>query len=77
MKNSVFWEIEILFVSHRRHITSTLKNSARKYHARFEVFAAVTMKNVVFLDIKIPVRASIVKLVKIVVIGITLAVTNN
>jgi hypothetical protein len=52
MKNVVFWDIKTLFVLHRRHVTSPLKNQAGYYYVRFEVFTAVTMKNVVFWDIK-------------------------
>jgi hypothetical protein len=45
MKNCVFWDMEIQFVPHRKHITSPR-------YVRFEVFTAVTMKNVLFWDIK-------------------------
>jgi hypothetical protein len=49
MKNAVFWDIKIQFVPHSRHITFPLQSSAS--YVRFEVFMAVTMKNVVFWDL--------------------------
>jgi hypothetical protein len=51
MKNVVFWD-NTQFVLHRRHITSPLQSAASECYVRFEVFTAVTMKNVVFWDIK-------------------------
>jgi hypothetical protein len=48
MKNAVFWDIKTQFVLHRRHITSPLQSTASQCHVRFDVFTAVTMKNVVF-----------------------------
>jgi hypothetical protein len=51
MKNVLFWDIKTQYVLRRRHITSPLQNSARKYYVRFEVFTAVTMKNAVFWDV--------------------------
>jgi hypothetical protein len=52
MKNVVFWDIKTQFVLHRRHITSPLQSSAGYCYVRFEVFTAVTTKNVVFWDKK-------------------------
>jgi hypothetical protein len=49
MKNGVFWDIKTQFLPHRRHITSPLQSPASYCYVRFEVFTAVTMKNV-FLD---------------------------
>jgi hypothetical protein len=46
MKNVVFWDIRTQFVLQRRHITSPLQSPASKCYVRFEVFPAVTMKNV-------------------------------
>jgi hypothetical protein len=40
------------FVPHRRHITSPLQRLTGYWYVRFDVFRAVTMKNVVFWDIK-------------------------
>jgi hypothetical protein len=51
MKNGVFWDIKSQFVLHRRHITSPLQSPASQRHVRFEVFTAVTIKNVVFWDV--------------------------
>jgi hypothetical protein len=51
MKN-VFWDIKTQCVLHRRHIKSLLQSSASFCYVRFEVFTAVTMKNVIFWDIK-------------------------
>jgi hypothetical protein len=48
LKNVVFWDIKPQFVPHRRHITSPLQSSISYCYVRFEVFTAVTMKNVVF-----------------------------
>jgi hypothetical protein len=48
MKNSVFWDIKTQFVPHRRHITSPLQSLACKSYVRYEVFAAMTMKNAMF-----------------------------
>jgi hypothetical protein len=53
MKNVVFWRLKPQFVLHRRHITSPLQSSASSCYVRFEVFTAVTMKNTVFLDVKL------------------------
>jgi hypothetical protein len=50
MKDTVFWDIETQFVLHRRHITSPLQTPASKSYVRFEVFAAVNMKNSVYWD---------------------------
>jgi hypothetical protein len=58
MKNAVFGDIKTQFVLHRRHITSPLQSPASQCYVRFKVFTAVTMKNVVFWDIKTPVRTS-------------------
>jgi hypothetical protein len=44
-------DIKTMFVLHRRHITSPLQSSAGQCYVRFEVFTAVTMKNVVFWDV--------------------------
>jgi hypothetical protein len=52
MKNVGFWDIEIQFVPHRRHITSPVQSPSSSCYLRFEAFTAVTMKNVVFWDIK-------------------------
>jgi hypothetical protein len=51
MKKIVFWDIITQFVPHRRHYVSTMF-PASKCYVRSEVFAAVTIKNVVFWDIK-------------------------
>jgi hypothetical protein len=48
---AVFWDIKTQIVPHTRHITSPLQSPASQYYVRFEVFTAVTMKNVVFWDI--------------------------
>jgi hypothetical protein len=48
MKNVVFWDIKIHFVPHRRHVTFPLQSPAGLCYVKFEVFTAVTMKNVVF-----------------------------
>jgi hypothetical protein len=58
MTNAVFWDIKAQFVLHRRHITSLLQSPASWCCVRFEVFTAVTMKNVVFLGYRNPVRTS-------------------
>jgi hypothetical protein len=39
------------FVPHKEHIMSPLEYPAGQYYVRFEIFAAMTMKNV-FWDIK-------------------------
>jgi hypothetical protein len=51
MKTAVFWDIRTQFITNRRHITSALQSSAIQCYVRFEVFTAVTMKNVVFWDV--------------------------
>jgi hypothetical protein len=51
MKNAVFWDIKTQYVPHRKHITSPLQCPAGQCYVRFEVFTAVTMTNVVFLDV--------------------------
>jgi hypothetical protein len=51
MKNAVLWDIKSQFVPHRRHIKSPLQSAAGKCYTIFEVFTAVTMKNVVFWDV--------------------------
>jgi hypothetical protein len=51
MKNGVLWYIKTQFVLHRRHNTSPLQSPASKCSVKFEDFTAVTMKNVVFLDV--------------------------
>jgi hypothetical protein len=51
MKNAVFWDINIQFVLHRRHITSPLQSRASYCYVRFEVFTAVTMKYGVFWNV--------------------------
>jgi hypothetical protein len=51
MKNVLCWDIRIHFILHRRHITSQLQRAVGYFHVRFEVFMAVTMQNVVFLDV--------------------------
>jgi hypothetical protein len=48
MKNAIFWDIKTQFVTHRRYITSPLQSPADYCYVRFEVFTAVTMKNVIF-----------------------------
>jgi hypothetical protein len=48
MKNAVFSDIKTQFLLHRRHITSPLQSSAGECYVRFEVFKAVTTKNVFF-----------------------------
>jgi hypothetical protein len=50
--NAVFWDIKTQFVPHRRQITSLLQSPTGLGYVRFEVFTAVTIKNVVFWDIK-------------------------
>jgi hypothetical protein len=50
MKHLCFWDIQILFVPHRKYITSPLQSSAGKCYVRFEVFMEVTMKNAVIWD---------------------------
>jgi hypothetical protein len=50
VKNVVFCDIKTQFVLRRRHITTPLQSLAGCY-VRFEVFTAVTVKNVVFLDL--------------------------
>jgi hypothetical protein len=52
MKNAFFWDIKTQFVPYRRHITSPLQSTASYCYVRFEFFTAVTMKNVVFWDIR-------------------------
>jgi hypothetical protein len=51
MKNVVLWDIKTQFLPHRTHITSRLQSSVSQCYVRFEVFMAVTMKNVVFWDV--------------------------
>jgi hypothetical protein len=51
MNNVVFWDIKTQFVPHRRHITSPLQNPARYCYINFELSTAVTMKNVLVLDV--------------------------
>jgi hypothetical protein len=60
MKNVVFWDIKTKnlksytktkFIPLRKHITSPLQSPVGQYYVRFEVFTAVTMRNV-FWDIK-------------------------
>jgi hypothetical protein len=58
MKNAVFWDIEIQFVPHKKHITSPLQSPGGSCYVRFEVSTAVTKKNSVFWDIKNPVYTS-------------------
>jgi hypothetical protein len=48
MKNVVFWDIKIQFLSHSKHITFSLQNPASECYVRFEISTEVTMKNVVF-----------------------------
>jgi hypothetical protein len=48
MKSAVFWDINVQFLSHRRHITSLPQSPASSCYVRVEIFMAVTMKNVVF-----------------------------
>jgi hypothetical protein len=50
MKSAVFWNIKSQFVSQRKY-TSPLQSPAGLCLVRFEVFAAVAMKNVVFWDV--------------------------
>jgi hypothetical protein len=86
-KNSVFWDIKIRFVPHRRHITPPLHSPAGKCYARLEVFTVVTMKNAVFWNVTLValvrtyVReeyiASIIKVTRIGDLETTLAVTSN
>jgi hypothetical protein len=52
MKNAVFWDINTQFVLQRGHIKSPLESPAGKCYVRFEVFTAVTVKNVVFWDVR-------------------------
>jgi hypothetical protein len=52
MKNSVFWDIKAHIVHQRTHITSPLQSLAGWCYVRFQVFRAVTKKNVVFGDKK-------------------------
>jgi hypothetical protein len=40
------------FVPHRKHINSPLQSPAGKCYVRSDVFTAVTMKNVIFWDMK-------------------------
>jgi hypothetical protein len=47
MTNAVFWDIKTLFVPHMRHITYALQGPDVYYYVRFEVFTAVTTKNVI------------------------------
>jgi hypothetical protein len=51
MKSVVFWDIRTQFVLQRRHITSPQQSPVGKCYVRFEVFRAVTVKNVDFWDI--------------------------
>jgi hypothetical protein len=46
MKNVAFWDIKTQFVPHKIHITSPLQSLVGYCYVRFEVFMAVTMKNV-------------------------------
>jgi hypothetical protein len=58
----VYWDIKHHFVLHRKHIASLLQSPAGKCYIRFELFTALTMKNVVFWDIKphfVPLRKHI------------------
>jgi hypothetical protein len=48
MKNSVFWDIKTLIIPHRRNIASPLQSPASECYVRFEVFTALTMKNVIW-----------------------------
>jgi hypothetical protein len=52
MKNDVFWDIKTQFVLHSRHITSPLQTPDGQCYVRFEVFTTMSMKIVVFWDIK-------------------------
>jgi hypothetical protein len=47
MKNAVFWDIETQFLPHRKH-GPPLQSPAGYCYESFEVFTAVTVKNVVF-----------------------------
>jgi hypothetical protein len=49
MKNVLFWNINTQFVLHRRNITSPLQSSAGLFYVRFEVYTAVTIKNVLWI----------------------------
>jgi hypothetical protein len=50
MKNAVFCDIKTHFLPHRKHYVSATEPS-RLMIVRFEVFAAVTMRNAFFLDV--------------------------
>jgi hypothetical protein len=52
MKNVVFWDIKTQLVPQRGYITSPLQSSAGDWYVMFEVFTAVTMKNVFHCDVK-------------------------
>jgi hypothetical protein len=52
MKNAVFCDLRTQFILHRRHITSPLRSPINECYVRFEVFAAVTMKNAFFSDLR-------------------------
>jgi hypothetical protein len=49
MENAVFCNIKSQFVLHRKHVSAA--EPAALGYVRFEVFTAVTMKNVVFWDV--------------------------
>jgi hypothetical protein len=51
MKNAVFWDIKTQFISHRKYINIPLQSTVGYCYVRFEVFAAVAMKNAVLWDI--------------------------
>jgi hypothetical protein len=53
MNNAVFWDTRTQFIPHRKLITSPLQSPAGQCYEGFEVFTAVTMKNAVFLNIKL------------------------
>jgi hypothetical protein len=78
MKNVVFWEIKPQFVLHRRHITSPLQSPVSYCYVRFEVFAAVVMKNDVFWDVT-PCGSctSFIRVTRMGEIGTILAVISN
>jgi hypothetical protein len=45
MKNSVLWDTETQFIHHRRHITIPLQSQTGECYLRFEVLAAMIIKN--------------------------------
>jgi hypothetical protein len=51
MKNAIFWDIKTQFVPQRKHIVAPLQSPAGQCYVRFEVFAAMTMKNAIFWDV--------------------------